>query len=44
MPLNHSGLSDQEKANFYNNLLGPLSSIPDDEFLIVYGDFNGHVV
>jgi len=38
-----SGLPDQEKDNFYNNLLGLLSNIPDDEFLIVCGDFNGHV-
>ena len=37
------GRSTDEKVAFYDELLEELLAVHDDEFLIVGGDFNGHV-
>ena len=38
-----TGRSQEEKDKFYDKLLGNLTAVPDNEFLLVCGDFNGHV-
>ena len=38
-----TGLPEQEKDSFYNNLLSQTSVTPEDEFMLVCGDLNGHV-
>ena len=38
-----AGLPEHEKDSFYSELLSLLSVTPNDEFLIVCGDLNGHI-
>ena len=38
-----TGLSVVEKDSFYNALLSNISIVSPDEYLLVCGDFNGHV-
>ena len=38
-----TGLSLEEKDDFYDQVMSVLASVPDDEMLLVGGDFNGHV-
>ena len=38
-----SGRPEIEKDSFYTELLGQMSITPDDEFILVCGDLNGHV-
>ena len=37
------GLPAFEKDVFYEQLLGLISTISDSEYLVIVGDFNGHV-
>ena len=37
------GLSDEEKAKFYDQLIAVTSKFGDNELVIVGGNFNGHV-
>ena len=38
-----TGLSVVEKDSFYSALLSNISTVSPDEYLVVCGDFNGHV-
>ena len=38
-----TGLSTEEKDSFYTNLLTHVSAVPSTEYLMLCGDFNGHV-
>ena len=38
-----SGLSDHVKDTFYDELLSHISKVPNDDFVVVAGDLNGHV-
>ena len=38
-----TGLSVVEKDSFYSALLSNISTVSPDEYLLVGGDFNGHV-
>ena len=38
-----TGLSVVEKDSFYSALLSNISTVSPDEYLLVCGDFNGHV-
>ena len=38
-----TGLSSDEKDTFYDQVLSLVAAVPDDEFLLIGGDFNGHV-
>ena len=38
-----TGLSLEEKDDFYDQVMSVLASVPDDEMLLVGGDFNDHV-
>ena len=38
-----SGLSQEAKDVFYDSLQGHLTRVPENEFLTIGGDFNGHV-
>ena len=38
-----SGLAESEKDAFFVKLQSNINSVPDTEFLIICGDFNGHV-
>ena len=38
-----SGLSVDEKDTFYERLFSVVASVPEEEMLVLGGDFNGHV-
>ena len=38
-----TGLSTEEKDSFYSSLLTNVSAVPSTEYLMLRGDFNGHV-
>ena len=37
-----NGGEDLEKVDFYNTLEDTLVSLPDQEYIFLYGDLNGH--
>ena len=38
-----SGLPVEEKDDFYDQVVSVIASVPENEMLLVGGDFNGHV-
>ena len=38
-----SGLSTEEKDNFYDQVMGLVTAVPAEEMLVLGGDLNGHV-
>ena len=37
------GLSTEEKDTFYERVFSVVASVPEDEMLVLHGNFNGHV-